>query len=60
MSADGPTILDHCQFGGVQAICRPKSLNLHPPYVHATIGGIELRIVSIFPAAFSPNIVPRS
>jgi len=29
-------------------------------YVQATIGGIEDRIVSMFPPALSPNMVPRS
>ena len=29
-------------------------------YVQATTGGIEDRMVSMFPPAFRPNMVPRS
>jgi hypothetical protein len=29
-------------------------------YAHAASGGIELRMVSIFPPALRPNMVPRS
>ena len=39
---------------------RPQFQVVLSPYTQATLGGIELRIVSIFPPAFRPNIVPRS
>ena len=30
------------------------------PYGHLTSGGIDIRMASIVPTVFSPNVVPRS